>query len=311
MNMLTRNQFEKASAFIKANARRLDVSLFEYYFENGSAEKVIKELGEFQNEDGGFGQSIEPDFRLAISSPMATTIGLQYARELRMNSEHPLIKKAVTYLLESYDTEAKGWQGVPEAVNSVPHAPWWNYDVEKGHCGTHASWANPNAEITGYLREYSEGVPKPFLSFITKLALQELQDATIKMEMHDFLCFQRFAETLRDEEKEAAVSKLRKSAREITGHNAEDWQGYGLKPLQIVSGPSSAYSDLFKEEIPAQLDYEIDSLSKEGSWNPNWSWFGEFEEEWKIAEKDWKGQLTVKMLKTLNDFGRIETRNSM
>ncbi|MBM7692702.1 hypothetical protein JOC77_002133 [Peribacillus deserti] len=237
---------------------------------------------------------------------MATTVGLQYAKELKLSSEHPLIQRAITYLLNSFDYEKNVWPAVPEAVNLVPHAPWWNFDVEKGHCGVHASWANPNAEITGYLREYSELVPNPFLNFITELALKDLQELPTKMEMHDFLCCLRLSETLQGQQKEAAVKKLRKSAREITGLDENAWQGYGLKPLQIVSSPDSVYADLFKEELPLQLDYEITSLSEEGSWNPNWSWFGQYDEEWKMAEIDWKGHLTVRMLKTLKNFGRIE-----
>ena len=35
----------------------------------------------FQNDDGGFGRALEPDFRLPASSAIATAVGFQYLRE--------------------------------------------------------------------------------------------------------------------------------------------------------------------------------------------------------------------------------------
>jgi hypothetical protein len=74
---LTREQFDRVKAYVMREARPLDRQLFRYYFEGGDSDKVARELAAFQNEDGGFGHSLEPDFRLIASSSLATTVGMQ------------------------------------------------------------------------------------------------------------------------------------------------------------------------------------------------------------------------------------------
>ena len=73
MNRLSRADFDRAKRFISAHARPLDRSLFVYHFQSGPADDVMAELVRFQNEDGGFGRGLEPDFRLGASSALATT----------------------------------------------------------------------------------------------------------------------------------------------------------------------------------------------------------------------------------------------
>ena len=79
---LSNENFEKAQQFIHNNARALDVCLFEYEFAGGTAVSVLNALTAYQNEDGGFGNAIEPDFRLPDSSPMATKVSIQLYLEL-------------------------------------------------------------------------------------------------------------------------------------------------------------------------------------------------------------------------------------
>ena len=75
---LSKDAFSRAEDFIYSNARKLDARLFEYHFKEASKDELLEELRKYQNSDGGFGNAIEPDFRLAVSSAMATSVGLQY-----------------------------------------------------------------------------------------------------------------------------------------------------------------------------------------------------------------------------------------
>ncbi len=50
--------FTKGREFVYRNARPLEMALWEFHFEHGSAEEVLKRLAFFQNEDGGFGHAI-------------------------------------------------------------------------------------------------------------------------------------------------------------------------------------------------------------------------------------------------------------
>ena len=50
--------FEKARTFMYRNARPLDMARFQYHFEDGSKEAVMRALSYYQNEDGGFGHAV-------------------------------------------------------------------------------------------------------------------------------------------------------------------------------------------------------------------------------------------------------------
>jgi len=174
MKSIDEQQFQHSWLFLNTHARMLDRRLAEYYFWGGRIKDVREALKSFLNPDGGFGNSIEPDFRLQQSSPMATTIGLQYAREINLPSDDPIVQAAVRYLLTAFDPDQQRWHAVPAQINNVPHAPWWTLDVNTGRCGVEETWANPNAEIVGYLWQYRDLVPQPFLTSVTDVALAEL-----------------------------------------------------------------------------------------------------------------------------------------
>ncbi|WP_409252764.1 hypothetical protein V1502_02210 [Bacillus sp. SCS-153A] len=305
MKILTEQEYSRIRNFIVECARPLDVSLFKYLFENGSQEEAANQLASFQNEDGGFGHGIEPDLRMPHSSPIATTIGLQYARKLELTGRHPIVRSALGYLEEAYDESINGWHQAGKEVNDYPHAPWWTFDHEKGHCGSDASWANPSAEILGYLYEYSEYVPDALISTVTEKAREDLRNQPKEMEMHDFLCYKRLMESVQSPLKAEIEERLKESVLTITKRKRSEWEGYGLKPLQAADSPASPFLSLLEEEVRENLDYEIEKLSTKGYATPNWTWFGNYEEEWKEAERDWKGHLTVEVLKTVKKFDRI------
>lgn len=305
MVKLTSELFERAKNFLKEYSRKIDLRLFEYYFESGSVDSVLNVLQTYQNHDGGFGNGIEPDFRLKSSSPMATTIAMQYLRELNVSSDNELVQRAIKYFLNTFDHEKRLWHGVPKETNNEPHAPWWHYNEDQGRSPVEQCWGNPNAEIVGYLHQYSELVPQDFLHMITDVAIEELKKLPDKMEMHEMLCYLRMAETLPLPQKSQVLEKLRKTVRQVASLDPNEWKGYSAKPLWFAPTPKSPVFELIKDEVELNLDYEIQNQSEEGSWTPNWFW-GQYEEAWKQAEQEWKGYLTVKTLKSLHDYGRVE-----
>ena len=62
--------YEKARAFVYRNARPLDIARWQYHFESGSSDAVLKALATYQNADGGFGHALEPDAWNPNSSPI-------------------------------------------------------------------------------------------------------------------------------------------------------------------------------------------------------------------------------------------------
>lgn len=301
---LTTDQWNKAKAYIQHNARPLEQKLFKYYFEEGKKDEAIHELSRYQNEDGGFGQSIEPDFRLDSSSPLATTIGLQYAKDLKLPACHPIVQEAMNYFHDTYDEDIGGWNAVPEVVNSVPHAPWWHFDSEKGYCGVQTTWANPNAEIVGYFHRFHPSHPR--LHEWTERALYELSHLAYPIEMHDFLCYGRLLDEVGEETRSSLFQSLSSNVRGTVCTDPSRWDEYVAKPLQAASDPSSPFYDLLALEVHLQLDKEIESQHPEGYWQPNWSWFGHYEDTWPVAEREWRGMLTLGMLRVLSAYEVID-----
>lgn len=56
-------RYDLARNFPKNHARKLDLALSEHEFESGTMDAVLKELKKYQNDDGGFGNALEPDLR--------------------------------------------------------------------------------------------------------------------------------------------------------------------------------------------------------------------------------------------------------
>ena len=74
MKVLNKNDYQEIRTWIHRNARQLELSVWNYFFENGSREAVIDALSYYQNEDGGFGHAVEPDGWNPESSPYATLV---------------------------------------------------------------------------------------------------------------------------------------------------------------------------------------------------------------------------------------------
>jgi len=117
---------------MEVEARPLEKALYNFYIKKDKPDEIAKALKKYQNEDGGFGHGLEPDFWTPDSSAMATTIGLKYLKIVEyLPKAKEMIKKAIEYLENSYNYERKGWYSVPMSVNDYPHAPWWTFDEEK------------------------------------------------------------------------------------------------------------------------------------------------------------------------------------
>lgn len=86
--------YEQARNFIYRNARPLDIARWKYLFENGSKEEVLTSLAAYQNEDGGFGNALEPDYWNPNSSPVQTWVTTEIINEINFNDKnHPIYKE--------------------------------------------------------------------------------------------------------------------------------------------------------------------------------------------------------------------------
>jgi len=294
---LTRDRYAQACDFIKNNARSLDQAMFRYHFEGGSKDDVLIELTAYQNLNGGFGHGIEPDFRSEHSSPMATSVGLQYYTEIDGNPSSDIVKAAIEYLVLTYHSEDGYWSSAFTEVNDAPHAPWWH--VEKITPPTLENWANPSAELVGYLNKYSQHVPDEFLTMVNNRVTEVLESQKlITGFLYNFLCWNRvykyFPEPLSSDIKtklSATIEDIASTFEEKMGEIRISWFVENTDSL-MMSYPDLIYS-LLKKEIERQAE--------DGGWWPTWKW-GQYEDIWPIAEKEWAGKMTYKCLQTLRNL---------
>ncbi|MBD1379748.1 hypothetical protein [Metabacillus arenae] len=303
---LTIDRFKQAEEFIEEHARELEKTYFRFLFKKGSEHDVLNELENFQNQDGGFGHGIEPDFFLPDSSVMATTVAFQYFSKLKVTSQEPLVQHGINYLLLQYKDKEKRWPSVPPEVNQYPHAPWWHFNEEGNGNDVEQFWGNPSAEVISYLYEYEKLVAKEFLVERINDALERIAN-TKHIEFHEAMCYLRLADVLEEEKAKRIFSKIGEHLHEIIDWDEESWKGYGCQPYHLIDSKVSPYYEENKEKVDKSLDFLIQSQHKDGYWEPNWS--REFEgddQAWKKAKTEWRGILTIGQLDLLNRFGRID-----
>ncbi|MDN4606437.1 hypothetical protein [Sporosarcina highlanderae] len=293
MEQLLNDHYQHAVTFLKTKARPLEKALYEFEFENGSREQVLEELKVYQNEDGGFGKGLEPDFRCDASSALATTIGLQLLARVGADESDPMVQKAIQYVLHTFNEEKMGWEIVPEEVETAPRAIWWNY-------GGDWPWGNPNAEMTGLLHHYKGLVPSTFLDKLTAHAFSYINQLETD-DHHELQCLVKLMRALPSEDAEKISVRVRETAQKSVTTDPEKWHGYCLLPLQVVPSSKSFLYEEFKDIIPANIKHLLDTQAEDGSWKPAWEW-GRFEDVWEIAKQEWSGVLTLDNLRVLRAF---------
>ena len=305
MIQLSADAFSNAAEFIALNARPLERALFKHHFESGPTLEVLDELEKFRNPDGGFGHGIEPDLRLPLSSPFASSVAFQALRMLAVPGDQLFVKAGIEYFERTYDRSIGGWDPVGPQGDEFPHAPWWNYVPVDGQLDL-LKKSNPGAEIAGYLHLYADQADPDFRTEVTAALLDTFEALPDDMEVHTMMCFMRLAELAPGPVADQILPKLKRGVHLVTDDTPDEWQNYGGRPLWFAPSPDSLLSGELETSIQAQLDYEIESQSEDGGWQPNWAWGpGQYESAWDIARVEWAGHLTLHNLVMLKAWGRI------
>jgi len=301
MKKLSREALSKARDFLMNEGRELEKVIFENVFENGDSSQVIQAIKKYINLDGGAGNALEPDFGYPGSTPMATSIALRILKDYDSDgSSKEIIKDAIAYLEDSFDNKIEGWRFTKKEVNDYPRAPWWTYseeNEEKEYNG------NPSAELIGYLNKYSQYVNKLNVNYLMKLSLQHLSSME-KFEVHELYCYMRVYHLVEEKLREHIIYKLKEGVKECICTDSDKWDGYVPMPLNFLDRPEDNIYGIEQRYIDENLDYFIENLEKKGVVEPTWVW-GQYEEEWKIAKKQWTGWITLEVLVKLKNFGRI------
>jgi len=305
MKILPRPMVEKCKQYIQANCSPLTQALFTHHLEQTNTHQVLASLSRYQNSDGGFGHNLEGDFELPASSPMATSIAFQMIIDLGIPASEPMVKKAIAYLLATYDPKRPGWITVPAQVNDYAHAPWWHFNPAEGGSSIDHTWGNPTAELLGYLLRYPSLVPEAVVQPLYAHTLDYLLNHPDSMEMHEVYCFLRLAEQMPESDLTRVKEKLSRLVLNVVSTDPESWKQYAAQPLNFVPDPQSFLYPLLQDHIQVNLDFRVDNLAAQGISIPPWNWAG-YEQAWQAARIEISGRMTVADLAILKRFGRLE-----
>jgi hypothetical protein len=286
---------DHASDFIWRNARLIDRLLFERRFSGGSSEVVVQALRAYQNDDGGFGNALEPDLRGPLSQPIHVDMAFRILHDSEIDRAPPeLVARACTYLASVSGDEG----GVPAILPNVVRYP------RAEHWQPHAWIAdalNPTAMLAGLLHAMHVG--NSWLDRADAFCWKRLGETKPGggPELAAVYCFLNNAP-----DKRRAVQAAEDVADAIPSAgffalDPEDHTGeYALTPLHLAPTPDAMAAALFAPELlDAHLDHLVSQQQEDGGWPVTW------EPPSDAALLEWRGRVTVDALITLQNYGRL------
>lgn len=286
--MERKQRFQQAQDFIWRNARQIERFLFSYLFDHGSQEQVLTALRAYQNEDGGFGNALEPDKRCPSSQPQDIEFAL-HILDMIDAMHDPMVAHACDYLVTITTPEG----GVPFALptlNVYPHAPWWTTEDNP------PASLNPTAAITGLLLKH--GVRHPWIETASAFCWRQIAETDIDA-FHMLMPAITFLEYVPDRER--AERELQRIAARISQPDIialdPDAEGYIQKPLDWAPMPQSYCRRLFTDDI---IQTHLAALARhqqsDGGWTISWEPIS------PAVELEWRGWTTIAALRTLDAY---------
>jgi hypothetical protein len=304
---LDRDAFARACRFLREDARALERALFAHAFEAGPANAIVSALGTFRNDDGGFGHALEPDLRMPGSTVLATNQALRVLRRAGAAGDHPFVRGAIDWLVRAFDPDLGAWRSVPAEAERFPHANHWKWEL-------HADGKRwpvavlPRAEILAHFHAYPERVPARLLAEQTRRLVADLDGLDASIGSDALVHCDAFVHTPEAPRaaRDAVARRLREIGLAMVCRDAARWHEYVPKPYKLAPLPDSTLARDLADDVARNLDFEIAQQQGDGSWAPYWSWNGAFPEAWAVAEREWRGEITLALLESLRAFGRIE-----
>jgi hypothetical protein len=280
---------DSTQTFMLSNARLLERRLFAFLFQGGQRQQVLSALLAYQNQDGGFGNALEPDKRTATSQPIDQEVALRVLNDIGFETS---IALQVCDFLETITTAAGGVPFVLPTVRDAPRAEWWNTEVDDPPASI-----NPTASIAGLLYKYS--VRHPWLDRATRFCWQHIEHLQVTSG-HDFLCVLLFLEHAPERERaERAFERIRAQLT-AEGHITYDPESsdYVFKPLDYAPSPGSMCRRLFDDPtIETHLEALAQKQQEDGGWPIAWPAVS------PACELEYRGIVTLGALKTLKAYG--------
>jgi len=317
MLKLSKNDFNEVRQWMYRNARNIELTLWQYEFENGSKEAVLDALSFYQNEDGGFGNTLEADSWNPNSTPYTTSHAISMLNNIDFaDAQHPIIQDIHRYLDSGVYFSENGWEWTIPTNDDYPHAPWWNfvsadYDAVAGFGLT--------TEIVSFiLRTAEKDSPlyQKAIALVDKIielssdpktngedggALNVLGVTILAETLQKLGLLNALNATALPENAKTMVAKAIET-------DSSKWAEYGGLPHFIIETPENMHYHDYKEAVEQELDYLIHTRPKQDVWGITWTWYENDEKYpnvFAISENWWKSYHAIWKMRFLKNFGRL------
>ncbi len=309
MKKLSKNDQQEIRNWVYRNARPLDLVVWQYYFENGSKEKILPILQCYQNSDGGFSHTIDPDNWNPDSTPYNAQIVIKLLRQIGFTDiSHPIYQGILQYLENTEYQSEDGWFFTIPSNDGYPHGNWWQFSPEANivqNIGTTAS-------LCGFILRYGEKTSRLYqiAGRYTAMLMEKLKTETD----HGDMGVSGYCELLEDMEAAGLTDefdyrdlkeKVSFLVREKINREKDNFMA---NPLEFVLSPESKYYDENRQEVERALDEIVESKPQGDVWGIPWEWYNEYtaSRNFAIAENWWKAAKATDKMIQLRNFGRLD-----
>lgn len=303
--------YNQVRTWVYRNARPIELCLWQYYFENGTKEAVVDALLFYQNEDGGFGNALEPDNWNPNSTPVTTYFALSILRQIDFrDTSHPIFTGIWKYLESGKDRNDFGWRFTVESTDQYPHAPWWSYNPNE----TEADGIGITAEISAFILKYGDRESRlwemahRFADRAISLFLSETKYRGMLLQYFHVLIDTMKTLNLPGYNYEQLYMVLAEKIKKAINHNPEKWESYVVRPSNLIFTPESPFYEENAEIVKKELKYLIETKPEGDVWGINWTWEGntsKYQKEFAISENWWKSYRATTFMRFLRAFGKV------
>lgn len=289
---------DKATMFMATHARLLDRRRFDLLTGKGGPEGALAALAGYRNDDGGYGNALEPDLRSAVSQPVSAVHAFEVFEVVA-----PVADADAAHLCDWLGAITLADGGLPFALPIPDPAGCASFFLDADPTVSSLHMTCMLAGIAHRIGRHDPVVREHrWLATATAYSLRSIRELTEPGHALEFRFALQFLDAVHDVIPGADDDLHRLGAwLPESGSMAVEGgtEGEAIRPLDFAPRPDGPLRALVPESAARS---ELDSLeaaqSADGGWSVDW------ESRSPAAALDWRGWSTVRALGILRANGR-------